>query len=232
VRVAAEKLFYDPQRGAYADSFHDGCLSEQLSQQTNALAVTSGVCPPERAPQVLARVLDRNDEQLCRCGTYFWGYLAEALCRSGLVGEMWAEVVRLWDDMAERGATTWWETFLGDELDSLCHFWSSLPGYLILAEILGVQPAKPGFAEIQIRPRFDLLPRVQGTVPVPHGQVSLEWLRAAEETCSLTVSLATDAPATLELPPGWTFPEAGAANVRLPPRETAAFDAAKEKQAT
>ena len=160
MRSTCHEFFFDNQRSVYIDGWFDGRQLQQVSQQTNGLAVTTGVCPRDLAPLVLTRVLDSGNPELCLCGTYAWTYLAEALCRNGMHREMWSEVVRLWDDMAERGATTWWETFLGDELDSLCHMWSSVPGYLILAEILGVKPVKPGFAEVCVEPRIDLLKQV------------------------------------------------------------------------
>jgi hypothetical protein len=203
MRGAADRHFYVPAQTAYADGHFEGQPLAQISQQSNALAVLAGVCPRERAPAVLARVLDPDDPRLCRCGTYFWTYLAEALCRSEMHSAMWREVVRLWNAMAEQGATTWWETFLGDELDSLCHIWSCVPGYLILAEILGVQPAEPGFRRLRIRPRFDLLPDARGSVPVPGGAVRVAWKNLPPDRCELAVECGSPAPAVLELPSGW-----------------------------
>ncbi|MBI3920672.1 MAG: hypothetical protein HY318_04575, partial [Armatimonadetes bacterium] len=215
-------------RGVYVDGFHDGHQSGQISQQTNALAVTSGVCPPEREREVLTRILDPNDAKLCRCGTYFWTYLAEALCQAGMHREVWSEVVRLWGDMAERGATTWWETFLGDELDSLCHIWSSVPGYLLLAEVLGVKPARPGFTEITIRPRVDLLSQAEGLVPIRDGEIELEWSRTETECC-LTARNGTDALATIEPPGGWTFAQSHASRIALPAGQLAVLQIVTEE---
>lgn len=220
LREAADKLFYDPQKGVYADGFDQGQRLAQVSQQTNALAVTSGVCPVERAPAVLARVMDPQDPGLCRCGTYFWLYLAAALCQAGLHERMWGEVVRLWNEMAEKGATTWWETFLGDELDSLCHIWSCVPGFLILSEILGVQPAAPGFAEVTVRPRPDLLPTATGTVPLPDGEVRIAWRRQAPHECEITIHPLTDRPALLSPPPGWQIIPEETTSISLTPHTT------------
>ncbi len=204
VRAAAEKWFYDPARGAYVDGVYKGHLLAQLSQQTNALAVTSGVCPAARAPRLLARVL-ADDPELCRCGTYFWTYLAQALCQAGLHRQMWRGVVGLWDGMAATGATTWWETFLGDELDSLCHMWSCVPAELIVSEILGVQPAAPGFARVTVQPRCDLLEQVEAVVPLPQGQVWLRWHVKSDRPGRLALRVRSDAPGVLELPAGWAL---------------------------
>lgn len=91
VRTAAHRLFFDARRGVYADGFHEGKLSDHISQQINALAVLSGTCPAERAPAVLKRVLDPNDSNLCRCGglqvggRHFSGTSSTACATSGRV---------------------------------------------------------------------------------------------------------------------------------------------------
>ena len=220
MRVTAERLFWNPDQKAYVDGYYQEKQSAQISQQTNALAVMSGVCPSARAPRVLARVLDPDDAALCRCGTYAWLYLAEALCRCGMHETMWREVVRLWDGMARQGATTWWETFVGDELDSLCHFWSCAPGYLIQSEILGIKPAEPGFARIAVSPRFDLLEKAKGSVPLPDGEARVEWQMHSEKECHLRVDLSTAGDGLLRLPQGWVTGDERANEVRLPPNSS------------
>jgi len=219
VRHIAEKMFFDPARGAYSDNVFEGHLSNHLSQQANALAVLSETCPPERARTILTRILDPNDANLCRCGTYFWTYVTEAMCRQGMHETMWAEVVRLWDDMAERGATTWWETFQGGELDSLCHIWSSVPGYLIVAYVLGVQPAAPGFRKIAVRPQIGLLNRVKGFVPIGKGGVEVAWETLSPAEKKLCIKNGTPFPSAVFLPEGWTSPTTGTPPFDLDPSE-------------
>jgi alpha-L-rhamnosidase len=223
VRSAARGLFYDPKRKVYADSSYDGKISNHISQQTNALAVLSNTCPPDLRKDILSSVLSPRHD-LCQCGTYFWTYFSAALCRAGMHREMWSEVVRLWNGMAEKGATSWWETFLGDDLDSLCHIWSCVPGYILLAEILGVKPAEIGFSKLIIRPRFDLLSRVKGSVPVRNGKVDVEWQALSDHQKQVRITNDTDAPAVVELPPGWTCRE----KMELPPRREFSFRSFKD----
>ncbi len=70
-------------------------------------------------------------DRLCRCSPYFHFYFLPALRVAGLEGEAIALIKQEWGEMLERGATTAWESFAGDELDSLCHPWSTAP-YLFL----------------------------------------------------------------------------------------------------
>jgi alpha-L-rhamnosidase len=202
LRAAADRWFFDEDKALYVDAVDSGRASRHISQQTNALAVLSGTCKGERAGRVLRRILE-PDPSLCLCETYFWTYLSAALCRAGMHREMWENMVLRWNEMAEKGATSWWETFQGDHLDSLCHIWSSVPAYVIPAEILGVKPAEPGFEKISIRPRFDLLRRAEGIVPIRDGRIAVRWSESASGEVCLEIENQTPFPASVEAPPGW-----------------------------
>lgn len=173
--AAIHRTFWDGGRGVYADAVVEGTLSAQISQQINALAVVTGVCPPDRTRAVLARILDPNDAALCRCTPYFWIHLSHALAKAGMHAEMLEHVAARWKTMLDAGATTWWETFAGDHLDSLCHPWSSVPAHIVLTEILGIKPASPGFATVRVQPLNHLIRSASGTLRLPRGSVHVSW---------------------------------------------------------
>ncbi len=203
-----EGAFYNCDRGVYADAINDGELSAQISQQTNALAMLTGVCPPDRARGVLERVLS-DDPELCRCSPYFWLYMFEAMASAGMHAEMLDAIRDLWGPMVDAGATTWWECFGGDDRDSLCHAWSSAPSYVMLRHVLGVSPAAAGFAEVDIQPRPDLLDYAEGTVQTVRGEVYVTWDVSHNRKGLLTIRLPDGMPGYIELPPGWTFADTG-----------------------
>jgi len=210
---AIQRTFYDEKRGVYADAQVDGELSEQVSQQINALAVIAGVCPPDRRESVLRAVLS-DDPDLCRCSTYFWIYLFEAMAMADMQTEMLEAIRTHWGGMARAGATTWWETFGGDELDSLCHPWSCAPGAVLQQHLLGIRPAAPGFAEVQIAPRPDVVAQVSGTMQTVRGEIAVGWQTGADSCAELTVRLPDGASGRLTAPSGWQFDD-GQAEVRL-----------------
>lgn len=128
LRELIRKSFWNKDARVFADSrLADGSLSDQVSQQTNILAVISGVCPEKDARDLLGRMLTSRDPKLARCTPYFWIYFAQALRQVGMEEELLGEIKRLWGAMLAHGATTWWECFDGDSLDSLCHPWSCVP---------------------------------------------------------------------------------------------------------
>ena len=56
-----------------------------------------------------------------------------------------------------------------------CHAWSALPLYEYPRMLLGVQPAKPGWEEIIVRPYAIGVEQLSGTVPTPKGDVTVSW---------------------------------------------------------
>lgn len=209
---AIERTFFDPARGVYADALVEGELSEQVSQQINALAVVTEVCPPERREGLLATVLS-DDPALCRCSPYFWVYLFEAMAMAGMQAEMLEAIRAHWGGMARAGATTWWETFGGDELDSLCHPWSCAPGAVLQRDLLGVRAAAPGYARAAIAPRPDLVAQACGTVQTVRGEISVGWESGAQ--VEVRVRLPEGVAAELQAPPGLRM-EGGARALHLP----------------
>lgn len=201
VAAAIERVFFDAGRGVYADALVEGELSPQISQQINTLAVLTGVCPAERRAPLMERML-ADDPELCRCSPYFWLYQFDALGLAGMHAAMLDAIRDLWGGMAEAGATTWWETFGGDELDSLCHPWSTAPSYVLQRYLLGVAPAEPGFARARVQPRPDLVADARGTVCTVRGEIAVGWGQDGAGA-QVTLRLPEGVAAELHAPPGW-----------------------------
>jgi hypothetical protein len=126
---AIVSTFYDGL--VFHDAVKDGALSRGTSWQTNALAVYAGLITGDEATRALRTMLAGYDH-LCRCSPYFYFYLLPALRKAGLVEEAIALIKREWGKMLARDATTTWESFAGDALDSLCHPWSTAPFLFVL----------------------------------------------------------------------------------------------------
>jgi alpha-L-rhamnosidase len=130
LRQAIRQAFYDGR--VFHDAGQDGIVSDGTSWQTNALAVCWDVIQGKEAARAMKEMLAGYD-RLCRCSPYFHFYFLPALRKAGLEQEAIELIKKEWRPMLERGATTTWEGFLGDEMDSLCHPWSTAP-FLFLLE--------------------------------------------------------------------------------------------------
>ena len=112
----------------------------------------------------MERVL--TDATLTQSTYYFSFYLLEALRKAGL-GDRYVEQLAPWRGMLAMGLTTVPETPEPTRSDS--HAWSAHPNYGLLATVLGVRPAAPGFRTVRIAPQLGPLQRAEGRVPHPLG---------------------------------------------------------------
>jgi alpha-L-rhamnosidase len=146
--------------------------------------------------------LREDDPHLARCGPYFWTYLLPLLARHDLHGYALQEIRRLWGRMLDEGASTLWETFSGDELDTWCHPWSAAPLEFLMTSILGLDPLSLGGLHPILRPRTDLLPRAEGRIFVSKGEVRISWDTDARGRPRLAGRLPEGVTAILQRPDG------------------------------
>ncbi len=140
----------------------------------------------------------------------------EAMAMTGMHPEMLAAIHELWGPMIDADATTWWECFGGDDRDSLCHPWSSAPNYVLMRHMLGIAPAAAGFAEVEVRPRPDLIDHAVGTVRTVRGDVTVGWNTDEEMSPYVAALLPDGVPGSITLPDGWIFDATGEGHVSLP----------------
>ena len=167
---------------SYIDSIHDdGTKSAAISQQANTLALLYNAAPDERAKIIRRYLVDPPEKMMTFGSPFAMFYLLEALAKDGRYGDI-LEIVRdRWGFMLSAGATSFWETFPGYEKGvptrSHCHAWSAAPTYFLSRYQLGASPLAPGFTKALIAPRPADLTWAKGTVPTPHGEISIDWSR-------------------------------------------------------
>lgn len=169
LREAAVRHCWDGQRRMFADA----PSRKTWSQHANVLAVLSGAVQGEAARDLIQRVA--NDNTLIPCSTYFRFYLLRAMKQAGL-GEQYLSRLGPWRAMLGRGLTTFAEQ--PDPTRSDCHAWSASPVYEMLATVLGIEPASPGFASVRIEPHLGSLKHAEGRMPHPKGDIIVHLERA------------------------------------------------------
>jgi hypothetical protein len=111
------------------------------------------------------------------------------------------------------GADTFWEEWSwalgghswGPRYRSLAQNEFGLPSWLMITEILGVKPLKPGFAEFAVEPKPCDLEWARGVVPSPAGDIPVSWEKTGDDfTLAITVPEGTQAKVKL---PGTEDPE-------------------------
>ena len=130
LRATLTTIFFDGEVFHDCEKSRSGVspdrLSDGTSWQTNSIAVCAGLSGVDAAAGVMKRMLEGYDT-LCRCTPGLSYFFLRALHVAGMDDEAEAYILREWGPMCDAGATTCWETFLGNEKDSLCHPWGVAP---------------------------------------------------------------------------------------------------------
>jgi hypothetical protein len=168
VRGAVRAGAWDASRGLFKDT----PSAATYSQQANVMAVLTDAVPPADQAALMERVL--SDKTLTQSTYYFSYYQLEALLKAGL-GDRYVEQLAPWRGMLDLGLTTVPETPEPTRSDS--HAWSAHPNYGLLATVLGVRPAAPGFAKVHVAPHLGPLRRAAGRVPHPLGVIEIRIAR-------------------------------------------------------
>jgi alpha-L-rhamnosidase len=181
VAEAVNTRLWDPRRKAYIDCIHaGGRRSDVFSQQTQTVALSSGVAKGARAKRC-REIVHNPPEGFVKAGSpFFEFFLLEALAEEGRENEFLDTIRRDWGFMIEQGATTFWEmwSIKGGRLTrSHCHGWSSAPTFFLSSTVLGIEPLAPGCREIRFDPRIGELDFVRGEVPTPFGNIRVDCRR-------------------------------------------------------
>ncbi len=133
LRDSCQNTFWNTDLQYFADCIDSDGMHKGWSEHSQCLAVLANLIDTEEAHDLMSRLIQqRSDASLCKGTPYMWIYHTEALYLSGH-GDKAIDLIReAWSDMNNNPAvTTWWETFLGDELDSFCHPWSAVPAWVL-----------------------------------------------------------------------------------------------------
>ncbi len=192
IRDAVASTFWDAQD----DTFRTHLYTEDKAELTQALAILAGVGDEYMRDRALAR-LGGKDSGLLAPGLSQSYYTFEArMTRKKLYGaDLISGIEAIWGKMLDAGATTFWETIKGasdfSHAGSMCHGWSAVPVYVFYHDLLGVRPLAPGFSRFAVEPMTDCCSTMSGRVPVPGGEIVVQWEATGEGNGHLVV----DAPA-------------------------------------
>ncbi len=121
---------------------------------------------------------------------YFNAYVLEAMSQTNHRREALNWIRNYWGGMLAEGATTFWESYdlrwpktnphLSLQADgtsgyfvSMAHGWSAGPTSWLMENVLGITPLEPGYSKVSIHPDLLGLDWAKGTVPTPHGPITI-----------------------------------------------------------
>ena len=178
--VATRQRSWDAARGLYRDAPDTAAFS----QHTNALALLTGAVPVADRRAVMQRVL--ADTTLAQASYYFAFYVFEALREVGMA-DRYIEQLAPWHGMLALGLTSTPEQAEPTRSDT--HAWAAHPNHGLLATVLGVRPASPGFRTVRIAPALGPLRRAEGRVAHPRGDIAVTLERVGASGVAGVVTL-------------------------------------------
>ena len=193
-----KRYCYDEEVGLYRNT----PSTREFSQHTTLWAILSGAVSGREAGELMDRTFEgRVPVAVCSFSMSY--YMFRALELSGCYDQYAARQLQGWETMLDLHCTTWCEN--PDSPRSECHGWSSAPIYEFSSMVLGVYPTANGYASVRIKPyvhSFDLT-WAKGTVPTPHGVISVSWEKKdGELTLFVTLPEGENMPCEVVLPDG------------------------------
>lgn len=199
LRSVVHERFWSEEEGLYFD--RPG--GPEVSQYGNAWAVVCGAAGPKQRERLLKRF--PTDPKLAPGSFFCWHAVFRAFAISGVYDRM-PEFLGPWHEMIDYGLDTFVEE--NSYWRSLCHAWSAHPAIEFATRILGVTPAKPGFAVIEVTPHLCGLKHASGSVCTPKGMVEVSW-RMEGGNFALEIRSPEGIPVNLRLPGGARFESDG-----------------------
>ena len=161
-----------------------------------------------RAVKRLVKLIEENNG-LLDTGMVGGRYIFHALSDNGYADLAYRMIVGpefpSYGFWIEKGATSLWESFYPEHLDSLNHhFWGDVSAWFIKAVAgIRINPKCDDTSNLEIRPSFiEGLTSAQAWHASVNGKVSSEW-RKDGDTVTVKVSIPQGSYGTLFLPDGW-----------------------------
>jgi alpha-L-rhamnosidase len=178
-------LYWNKEKQALVHSRINGKATDNVTRYANMFGIFFNYFDAGQQQAVKKNVL-LNDDIAKITTPYMRFYELEALCAMGEQPYVLREMKNYWGGMLRLGATSFWEEYNPDKKGaehlamygrpfgkSLCHAWGASPLYLLGKYYLGVQPATAGYETYTVTPNLGGLAWMEGTVPTPHGDISL-----------------------------------------------------------
>jgi hypothetical protein len=166
---------WDESRGYLADT--PG--KKEFSMHAQIFGILTNTIPENNQKAFVQRFM--FDTSLIQPTMYFRFYLTQALKKAGLA-DKYTETLGLWNDMLQKGLTTFAEN--PDPARSDCHAWSASPDYDFLATVVGIRPGTPGFKTVDIEPALGGLNFIKGQMPHPAGMIIFDLKRKGTDGIS------------------------------------------------
>ena len=164
---------------------------ETFTSHVNILAVLYDIAPKETRSAILERAMAI---EAFTCQPYFMHFVFEAMAHAGLFQKLALNQMKRWKIVEETQSLREMWT-VGD----LSHGWGATPLRQLSRHVLGVSLLEPGGKRIAISPKPCGLTHAKGVVPLPMGDVKVEWF-VVNDGMNLKIEIPKGCVAEVSLP--------------------------------
>ncbi len=202
---AINSHLWNEDQQAYTDCLRDGAHSSVYSQQTQTIALMSGVAAGDRADRCRDIVHNPPEGFVTAGSPFFEFFLLESYQSEGRQQEFIDTIRKDWGFMVDKGASTFWEMWSvvapdGRLTRSHCHGWSAAPTFFLSTYVLGVRPGGRGFSPVIIEPHPGDIGWCRGFMPTPAGDIGVQWENEPGEPFVMRVTAPEGIPLEIRLP--------------------------------
>lgn len=215
IKAAMNNLLWDKEKQLYKDGipflskrenhyfFPKDTAIVTYSPHVNTLAVLYDIAPHNQQSAILNYVVS---QQAIDLQPYFMFFVLSAVEHANQYNTLGLALMKKWENGINRETYTlkenWQdltETGYGGDYS---HAWGGSPLYFMSKNILGVQPAKPGYQEIAIIPfQSESITWARGRVPMVQGKsMGISWEKNKELTYHYQLDIPADQPCFMEIP--------------------------------
>lgn len=184
---------YLADQGRYGSSIVAGQMGAPTTH-AQAWALAFGVAPAHRVNEVATALFDPFRVEIF--GMY---WVLEGLGNAGRVEQAVHLIEQQYGRLLEQGATTLWEHW--DSIlryqSALSHSWGGAPTWFLTTRVLGAQRSAPNGWIVQ--PAFAGVEWAAGALPLPVGDLQVEWRRPTCAERSLLVNAPTGSQGKIRL---------------------------------
>jgi hypothetical protein len=184
VRTALRAGFWDPRERLFVDAVVRGEQSPRFSEHSNAMALLAGIATAEQAAAISGRLLSK-ESGLVPVTPAFMDILVNGLAAHGHVAQALALLKDRFGKFLNQGNGTLWEEWWLDATMRTGRLQphsradaqgeSAFTPLTMCRWVLGLRPTQPKMAEVVVEYTNSGVQRASGTMPSPHGVLSVAW---------------------------------------------------------
>lgn len=197
VKVAFQKMFFDPARSVFVD----GVGTDHASLHANAFALALGLVDAKDKNSVMAFIRSKG----MACSVYGSQFLLDGIydaydAEYGL-SLLTSKTDRSWFNMIKVGSTITleaWDNKYKPNQD-WNHAWGAAPANIISRKLMGIEPIMPGWASFTIKPQIASLTYARIAVPTVKGTIKVAYTQK-KDSFAMDVEIPGNTLAQVHLP--------------------------------